>query len=58
MEHVNFCSDKCYKCSENVRCPTIISGSERQTGEEGEREKAKRERGRQAKSERQAKNGK
>ena len=23
----DFCSDKCHKCSENVRCLTVISGS-------------------------------
>ena len=27
-EHIDFCSDKCHKCSENVRCPTVISSSE------------------------------
>ena len=26
-EHIDFCSDKCHKCSENVRCPTVISSS-------------------------------
>ena len=25
VEHNDFCSDKCRKCSENVRCPTVIS---------------------------------
>ena len=24
-EHIDFCSDKCHKCSENVQCPTVIS---------------------------------
>ena len=27
-EHIDFCSDKCHKCSENVQCPTVISSSE------------------------------
>ena len=26
-EHIDFCSDKCHKCSENVRCPTVISST-------------------------------
>ena len=26
-EHIDFCSDKCHKCSENVRCPTVILSS-------------------------------
>ena len=26
-EQIDFCSDKCHKCSENVRCPTVISSS-------------------------------
>ena len=26
-EHIEFCADKCYKWSENVRCPTVISGT-------------------------------
>ena len=26
-EHIDFSSDKCHKCSENVRCPTIISST-------------------------------
>ena len=26
-EHIDFCSDKWHKCSENVRCPTVISSS-------------------------------
>ena len=24
-EHINFCSGKCHKYSENVQCPTVIS---------------------------------
>jgi len=24
-EHYDFCADKCRKCAENVRCPTVIS---------------------------------
>ena len=26
-EHYDFCTDKCRKCAENVRCPTVISCS-------------------------------
>ena len=26
-EHIEFCADKCYKWSENVRCPTVISAT-------------------------------
>ena len=27
-EHIDFCSDKCHKCSENVRCLAVISSSD------------------------------
>ena len=27
-EHIKFCTDKCYKCSENVQCLTVISSTD------------------------------